>query len=370
MIPTTYRIAHIDTERTWRGGQRQVAFLIKGLIERGHHNVLIMREQSALAAKIKDFEHIYVSPRGEWDIFCARTLRQKLLDQKIDIVHAHSAHAVALAALATRGTTIPFVLTRRVDFPLNANLFSNWKYGAARKIISISTGVSRVLKESGIPDDKIVLIPSGIDLNVYKTTIPYRKEELGLPRDCTLVGQVAALAPHKDQATFLKTLALLKKEMPHLKALLVGEGELRETLEALAHRLELSDVVTFTGYREDALRIMAAFDVFCLSSKEEGLGTVLLDAMALGVPIVSTNAGGISDLIQDGVTGFLSPVKNENVLAKKILESRQDIKKTKMMCAAALEKAREFDISTTVLKTEEVYRNIMLSTELSPQSTC
>src|SRR5688572_571389 len=127
-MSTSLRIAHVDTEQTWRGGQRQVSFLVNGLTKRGYHNVLVLKKNSALAAKTTNMEHLYVAPWGEWDVFAARRLRQQLIAKKIDLVHAHSGHGVALAALATRGTSIPFVLTRRVDFPLNMNPFSKWKY--------------------------------------------------------------------------------------------------------------------------------------------------------------------------------------------------------------------------------------------------
>src|SRR5260221_12219576 len=130
------RIAHVDTERTWRGGENQVTLLMNGLRSRGHENFAVVRKGGALEARASqsNFQVKPVSPWGEWDFISAHFFNRWLKAEKIDLIHAHSGHAVALAAFGSLGTNIPVVVTRRVDFPLSRNFLSRWKYGRAKKI--------------------------------------------------------------------------------------------------------------------------------------------------------------------------------------------------------------------------------------------
>jgi glycosyltransferase involved in cell wall biosynthesis len=163
------KIAHVDTERGWRGGQQQVFSLVCGLRDRGHDNIVFARSGGELALRLKKsgIEVIEINPWGEFDVFRAGFVAIQLRHADVDIVHAHNAHGVALAALATLRNNIPFVLTRRVDFPIRSNLLSWWKYNRARKIIAISQAVADVLASSGISREKIELVPSGVDFTSF-----------------------------------------------------------------------------------------------------------------------------------------------------------------------------------------------------------
>ena len=143
--------------------------------------------------------------------------------------------------------------------------------------------------------------------------------ELGVPEGSPVVGNVAALTDHKDHGTLLEAAREVVRERPDVRFVIVGEGERRAELEALRRRLGLEGHVIFAGFRHDLDRLLPAFDVFCLSSHQEGLGTSLLDAMAFGRPIVATAAGGIPDAVEDGVTGCLVPVRDAAALARSLL---------------------------------------------------
>lgn len=359
------RIAHVDTERTWRGGQQQVLSLIEGLKAKGHQNFAVVRKGSALAERLAGVCPLFeVDPWGEWDFIAAHRVNRFLKREKIDVVHAHSGHGVALASFSTAGTRIPVIATRRVDFHLAKNFLSRWKYRKLRKIVAISEGVKTILLQDGIPPNQITLIPSGIDFKRHQGIQPFSKEEMGVPPEAKVVGQVAALAPHKDQATFLKAIAILKEKDPRVRAVIVGDGPLRAELEELSIALGINSVVSFFGFREDALRCLASFDVFCLSSQEEGLGTSLLDAMALGVPIVATQVGGIPDVVQDGVTGTLVPPRDPERLAQALHSTLQNTPYNKEQRQKEVARAKGFDISNTIEKTADLYQQI-LSTDLS-----
>lgn len=362
------RIAHIDTERTWRGGEQQAYSLMEGLKFRGHYNLLISQRGSVLSERARGhFPMMEVAPWGEWDLFEAHFVNRRIKSEKIDVIHAHTGHGVSLAVLAALGTKIPVVITRRVDFSLSRNYFSRWKYSRVQQVVAISEGVRRVLISSGIPDKKITVVHSGVDFNRYLAIHPLSKKDLGVPEDCYLIGQVAALAPHKDQNNLLEAVALLRKDVPNIRLFVVGEGELRSQLKKKSEALGLEDIVQWLGFQSNPLEFISAFDVFCLSSKEEGLGTSILDAMVLKVPVVATQVGGIPELIEHEKTGYLVPSSNAPVLAMVLQKALLKGESNYQILENAFEKAKKFDIKGTISRMEAIYAR--LSTDLSTQST-
>ncbi|OVE77430.1 hypothetical protein BVX98_02710 [bacterium F11] len=358
MVNRPLRVAHINTEKTWRGGEQQAFSLIQGLNRKGHTNWVVARKNSLFFERTNNagMSVHAVRPFAEWDFLTACSVRRWLIREKIDIVHAHASHAASLGALATLGTQIPLVISRRVDFHLSNNPFSKWKYNRAKKILAISKGVRHVLLEDGILGENIELVPSGIDFSRYQGVAKISHEEMGVPKDSFVIGQVAALEDHKDQETFLKAMSLLKKDIPQARAVLVGNGSLYSHLQDLTKSLELEETVFFLGYQDKPLNFLAGFDVFCLSSKLEGLGTSLLDAMALRVPVVATRTGGIPEIVENGETGYLVSPRNPSELAgalSHLIESGQPSPK---ILQNAFEKAKKFEIIHTISKTEEIYR--------------
>lgn len=323
-----------------------------------------MRKDGELARRLEGLVPLVkTSPLGEWDVIAAHFVNRRLKKEKIDVLHAHTAHGVALAVLASIGTKIPVVATRRVDFHLARNFFSRWKYKQADRIIAISEGVQHILLKDGIPERKISVVHSGVDFKRYADVRVMTKGEMGIDPGSLVVGQVAALAPHKDQNNLLEAAALLKSEIPNIQFIVVGEGDLQPVLEAKARSLGLENTVHFLGFQDRPLDYLAAFNVFCLSSNEEGLGTSLLDAMALKIPIVATRGGGVPELVEDGVTGYLAPVSNPRALADAIKACIFAKDKNRQMLLQATRKAKEFDISNTVEQMEAIYSE--LSTALS-----
>jgi glycosyltransferase involved in cell wall biosynthesis len=149
-------------------------------------------------------------------------------------------------------------------------------------------------------------------------------QDLGVPPEAPVIGNVAALTGHKDHGTLLEAAALVKDRVPQARFVIVGDGELRGALEEKSRALGLRDHVVFAGFRDDLDRLMPAFDVFCLSSHMEGLGTSLLDAMAYSRPIVATAAGGIPEAVEDGVTGRVVPPRRPAALADALVEVLTD----------------------------------------------
>ena len=155
-----------------------------------------------------------------------------------------------------------------------------------------------------------------------------------MPAGVPVVGNVAALTGHKDHATLVEAMALLRPRCPEARLVIAGEGELRPALEALVRERGLGDRVVFAGFRHDLDRLLPAFSVFCLSSRLEGLGTSLLDAMAFGLPVVATAAGGIPEAVEDGVTGRVAPPRDPAALAEALADVLGDEERRRAYGAA------------------------------------
>ncbi len=175
-----------------------------------------------------------------------------------------------------------------------------------------------------------------------------------------MVGNVAALVPHKGQRHFVEAAALVVREVPDARFVIAGEGELRPTLEHLIHHHKLEKHVVLAGFRPDVLSLHKAFDIFVMSSITEGLGTSLLDAMACGRPIVATTAGGMPEVVQDGKTGILVPPRDERAMADAIVKLLKDEALRERMGAAGLSLVNaRFSAERMVADTLHVYEGVV-----------
>lgn len=352
-------VLHIDTERGWRGGERQVFWLARALGELGHRSLLAARAGEPLGERASEtgIELVPCAPLFEFDPVSAGRLRRTIRRRGVQVVHAHTGHSVSLAALARRGTAARMVLTRRVDFRLRDNAFTRWKYRQADRIIAISEAVAAAMAASGIARERIEVIPSGIDLaRRVAPASPERLAQLGVPPGSPLVVQVAQLVPHKDPLTFVRAIARARREVPQVHAVMAGEGALRADVEREIAALGLSDCVHVPGYLPDADALIAAARVVTLSSQEEGLGTVLLDALSAGVPVAATAAGGIPEIVQDGVSGLLVPVHDAERLGACVVSLLADAALHARLADGARRRAADFSVARTAQRTLEVYR--------------
>jgi len=358
----TLRVLHIDTERGWRGGERQAFWLAGELARRGHRSIVAARPGEPLARRAAEagLDVVSCNPFGELDPRAALQLRAAIRRERVDVVHAHTSHAVAAGALATIGTRIPMVVSRRVDFPLRANAGTRWKYGRAAAIIAVSEAVQRVLVASGINPSLITVVPDGVD--VHRAAAPASTEtltNLGVQPGAPLVVQVAQLVGHKDPINFVRSVAHARRIVPNLQALLVGDGPLRGDAEREVHTLMLDGVIHLAGYRMDADALLAAADVAVLSSREEGMGSVLLDALAFGRPVAATRAGGIPEVIVDGDSGLLAEVRDPEDLGAAIARLVTDRELAARVSSRAQARAAEFSVERMTDRTIEVYDRVI-----------
>jgi len=357
---------HIDTARTWRGGQNQVLVTVMGMRAAGHRAMLVAHADGELRRRADEgLDFLPLAPRTEMDLSAAWRLSRAIKMLRPDVVHAHDPHGVAMAALALSMSTQPkrakLVAARRVDFRLKGNALSRWKYDQVDRFICASEAIRKILLADGVAPSRAVTVHEGIDLGHVAAAPPAAlHEEFWLPHGSPLVGNVAALVPHKGQRHFIEAAALVVREVPDARFVIAGEGELRPTLEHLVRHLHLEKHVILTGFRPDVLSLHKAFDVFVMSSITEGLGTSLLDAMACGRPIVATTAGGMPEVVQDGKTGILVAPRNDRALADAIVKLLKDPALRERMGTAGLALANaRFSAERMVADTLPAYYEVV-----------
>lgn len=352
------RIVHADSARTWRGGQNQVLLTSRGMAARGHEVWLACQDGSALESRARA-AGLAVRPmafHGDFSPGAVMGLARLVREAQPDVIHLHDPHAVS-AGLAASSLAPGFrrMASRRVDFPLRGAL-SRWKYGACRRVIAVSRAIAGQLEADGVPRDRIRVVYEGVPDRAPAADGRRVLQELGVPLDAPVVGNVAALTGHKDHVTLLEAAARVRPAMPQVRFVIVGEGELRGELEERTRALGLEDRVVFTGFRDDLDRLIPAFTVFSLSSHMEGLGTSVLDAMAFARPVVATAAGGIPEAVEDRVTGRVVPPGDAAALAQALVEVLSDVPGLQAMGAAGrLRFERHFTADRMIEETLAVY---------------
>jgi len=231
------------------------------------------------------------------------------------VIHVHDSHALTLAATVALGRTL--VATRRVDF--HVGRFGAWH--RPDRIIAVSEAVKQILTRDGIAADAITVVRDGIDPDEIRraATPPLDiRSQLSIPAGAPLAVNAAALVDHKDQRTLVRAARYARALEPQLHWIIAGERPLRAALSTEIARLELEDRVHLVGHVDRIDALIAEASVFVMSSKTEGLGSVILNALALGRPVVATAAGGIPELLPAEV---LVPAGTADALAQKVVDA-------------------------------------------------
>ncbi|MCO5101418.1 MAG: glycosyltransferase [Burkholderiaceae bacterium] len=310
------KVLHVEGGRHYYGGARQVVYLLEGLSRRGIENVLVCPPGAAVAGHAAPFARVLPTPlRGDLDIGFVARLRAHIRAERPDLVHLHSRRGVDVwGGLAARLCSIPCVLSRRVD-----NRERAWaaalKYRLFDRVIAISEGIRDVLLDEGVSPQRVRCVRSALDARPWLQPVDRAAflREFALDDDTVAIGVVAQMIRRKGHRHLFEALKLLLPKRPQLHVLLFGQGPLRAELEARAARDGLASNVRFVGFRDDLTQWMGALDVLAHPADREGLGIALLQAQAAGVPVVATRAGGMPEVVDDGVTGLL--VEPGDVLA-------------------------------------------------------
>ena len=265
--------------------------------ERGHRAVLVAHPAGVLYERSREGDDLVPLAVGsEVDLASAWKLSRIIRAFRPQVVHAHDPHGVAMASMALSigaGAAAPrFVASRRVDFHLQRHSFSRWKYRQVDLFIAASGAIRDVLVKDGIPPSRIVVVHDGIDVDrVGRSPGADLHGAFWLPKGAPVVVNVGALVPHKGQTFLIEAMAHVRKRLPDVRLVVFGEGPLRPTLEHQIRERGLAKHVVLAGFRDDVLSLTRSADLFVMSSVTEGLGSTVLDAMAMGLAVVGTRAG-------------------------------------------------------------------------------
>jgi L-malate glycosyltransferase len=318
------RVLHVDSGREYRGGQDQVRLLARALAASpGVEQRLVTRRDSQLARRVaRDGIAVRgipwgpgLDPRAWWRLVV------ESLEWSPHIMHAHNSHAVTLTVWARRfmGSAHParLVATRRVVFPLRSR--SALRHADA--VIAVSRAVSTGLVAAGIAPAGITVIPDGVDPAEVRAAAATNfgvRARLGVASDVPVAANIAALEQAKDQVTLVRAARAARASSPHLHWVIAGEGPERAALEREVERLEMGDRVHLLGHVDHADALIRESDVLVMSSRQEGLGSVVLHALALGKPVVATAAGGLPDIVP---ARCLASVGDADGLARVVLDA-------------------------------------------------
>jgi glycosyltransferase involved in cell wall biosynthesis len=379
--PATLRVAGVDPERRFAGGETQVLGLTLALARLGHEAELLCDPAGELWSRATA-AGIPCRPlpiRNSIDAAAGLRLRRLVREQGYDIVHFHTARAHALApylcGLAGDDEARPrprLIVTRRMDYVPN-RLFAGWLYNrAVDGVAAISPSVADALVVAGVDRDRIALIPSGIDCDRFKP--PHQQARfgaraaLGLTADQIAIGTVGMLEPRKGHRFLIEALALAHEQynnQDRLRCFIAGSGSLQAELATQIAALEdggriAPGTVRLLGACDDPYPLLAALDLFVMPSLAEGLGVAALEAMASGLPVIASAAGGLRDLVKNRVTGLLVPPGDQPALASAIIElvAAPDLRAT-MGAAGRIRVTDSFSSALMAQRTLALYRDCL-----------
>jgi glycosyltransferase involved in cell wall biosynthesis len=361
------KVLHLCSEMGWRGGEQQVVYLTEELISRNVDVVLAVRKGSVLEQYCRDTKKSFfsLSFANSVDLLSAYKIDRICKAEKIDIIHMHTSKAHGSGVLSTFfGNKVPMVLSRRVDFVPNSNRMTKWKYNhpQIKRIIGVSNKITHIMQAYVEQPQKCITVYSGIDLNKFShidTPGGSIRDRHKINPDCFLIGNTAALADHKDYFTFIDTIQILHQDGLPVHAFIIGDGPLRTVLEKYVSDKDLNQIITFTGFQKQVGEYLLSLDLFLMTSKEEGLGTSLLDAFLARVPVVATAAGGIPEIVINNKTGLVSSIGDAKSLANNVSAFMND----NVLSAKIVDEAYHFVLNFSKQKMAEqtlsVYKNII-----------
>ncbi len=351
------------------GAEKQVVLLAKGLPrDRFRVEVAALTRLGPLEAELKA-ANIPVTLIGKplkIDPFSLLRLSRFLKDRKFDVLHTWVFAANSYGRAAAHQAKIPVVLTSEMAVDLWKNrghlAIDRFLSGWCDKVVGNSNAVVDFYRKSGLPDSKLAMIPSGIEageppeMNVDRAAV---RAEFGWPVDVPVALFAGRLMPQKGVDDLLVALDLLQHIRPRLKTIIAGAGPLRSELEERAHALRLDDNVKFVGHRDDVPRLLAASDLVVLPSLYEGMPNIVLEAMRYKKPVVATAAPGTTEVVVNGETGLLVPVKSFQAMAKAIRTVIDDPEKAREFGEAGRARVEaEFGVDRMVARFAELYETI------------
>ncbi len=322
------RILHVETGRHLYGGARQALWLAEALGAHGCDGLFVCTRGSEVAEVAAGRVETWpVRWLGEVDPLALPRLRAAIRRFQPDLLHAHSRRGADLyTAAASALTGVPALVTRRVDRP-ESGWLARWKYRRYRRVVVLSEAIAHALESGlGAALPPRVRIPSAVDAARYRPGGDRTRlaADFDLPAGAPVIAMAAQFIPRKGHQVLLEALPRVWASYPALTCLLFGRGPGRDALARDVARRGWEDRVRLPGWRGDLADILPAVDALVHPALAEGLGLVLLEAGACGVPVVAAAAGGIPEVVVDGGTGLLVPPGDAAALATALLRILDD----------------------------------------------
>jgi L-malate glycosyltransferase len=365
------RILHISSVRTFGGGERHLIDLTRGLSARGHEIFVALRPTNEWQERF-DFlppENIFhASIRNSFGIFSAQRIAKFISEKNIEIIHAHAARDYIPASLVCRLTkNSKFVLTRHVLFPMKP--FHRLTLANLSRAIAVSPAVEKNL-QAIIPKRKIEIIPNGVSTeNLAEEDRKQRREEFralhNIPLDAPVIGTIGELKELKGQRDFVLAAHEIAKRDDNVFFLIVGKDNLtnqpfRRELKRLVKVFDLENRFLWLDWVENMPSLLAGLDVFVSASHSESFGLAILEAMTNKTPIVATETDGAKELLRNGETALLVPIKEPLKLAEAVENLLQDKEKRQTFADNAKRFAeKQFSLEKMIDQTETLYKEIL-----------
>jgi glycosyltransferase involved in cell wall biosynthesis len=367
-VPRTLSTFHVNTERGWRGGEQQMLLLMEGLRKAGHGVSAVCQEggEAYERLRVRGFDAHAVPMHGEADPIAALALGRRIGAVRADVVHCHTSHAHTLGVVASRlGGRPAVVVSRRVDFSIYRNSFFGlngvkYRVGVDR-IVCVSDAVRRVLVEDGVEADRLKVVRDAVDAAAIRAVPAVDvRTRLGLPKDSRVVLAVGALVGHKGHEHLVAALPTLVSKVEDAHVVIAGEGPLRAALEEQARALWVQQRLSMPGYVNDVHGFYRSVDALVMPSVEEGLGSSVLEALCVGLPVVVTSAGGLPEIVRDGIDGLVVPPRDPSGLAAALTTVLTDsAARAKFAAAGPRRVDGAFGVDRMVRETIDVYEEVL-----------
>ena len=311
------------------GGQELAVLLhAEGLLKRGYDLRLILEPESPIArmAEDKKLPVLLLSMRKSRYPQAIVRLRALICQHRPAILQVNSSRDSWIGSIAAR-LVLPrpkIIRMRHISAPLNRNLTTRWLYRYLLDMVVVTGGEktrSELIERDGLRVDRVAAFPIGLDVEYFRPATPDRdlREELSLPKDHRLVGLISYLRSYKGHEYFIEAARILAAKRDDTAFIIVGEGPEELPIRRLIEQLGLSGRIRMLGFRQDLLNVFRSLDIFAIPSVEgDTIPQVLMQALALGIPVVSTTVGSIPDVVIDGETGFVVPPRDASALARRI----------------------------------------------------
>jgi glycosyltransferase involved in cell wall biosynthesis len=331
-------IMQICTSPSWGGMEMHVGFLSTHLAKRGHQIIPVCCPSSPLERDLRERGFIPLQLRrgGYLHLTGIRKLAQWLEKHAVDVVHSHYSRDLwtIVPALQMDRRRVPLIFTKHIGTQKpKRDFLHRWIYQRVDQVLAISEAIRKnLIATHPLAPERVTVIHHGVDLEQFAPERIDRmavRQELGYEPQHLVLGIVGRLQISKGYLEFLEMARRLRSEMPQARFLLVGEATRGEAGEAhmildKIREWQLEPVVRWVGFRRDIPRLLAAMDIFVFPSHAEAFGLVLIEAMAMAKPVVSSNCDGVLDIVLDRQTGLMVPPRNVDALTHAVLSLAHD----------------------------------------------